>query len=155
MVDYYSRLVKIQKLNSTTTTSVISQLKSWFARFGIPAEMVTNNGPQFASNEIKEFSDSYGFRHIITSPYYLQANGLAEQTVKTIKNLLEHSPDPYMALLTYRATPMPWCALSSAELLMKRKIRPNIPQVTGSFIPKWSHIKNFRILNEKYKKSQK
>ena len=155
VVDYYSRFVEIQKLNSTTSTSVISQLKSWFARFGIPAEMVTNNGPQFASNEIKEFSDSYGFWHIITSPYYLQANGLAEQTVKTIKNLLEHSPDPYMALLTYRATPMPWCALSSAELLMKKKIRPNIPQVTGSFIPKWSHIKNFRILNEKYKKSQK
>ena len=50
---------------------------------------------------------------------------------------------------------MPWCALSPAELLMGRRIRTDIPQVTGSFIPKWSHIKNFRILDEKYKKSQK
>ena len=117
--------------------------------------MVTNNGPQFASNERKEFSDSYGFWYITTSSHYPQANGLAERTVKTIKNLLEYSPDPYMALLNYQTTPMPWCALNPAELLMGKRIRTDVPQVTGSFIPKWSHIKNFRILDEKYKKSQK
>ena len=94
--------------------------------------MVTNNSLQFASNEMKEFSDSYGLRHFTTCPHYPQANGLAEQTVKTIKSLLEYSPDPYMALLTYRATPMPWCALSPAELLMGRKIRTDVPQVTGA-----------------------
>ena len=155
VVDYYSRFVEVQKLNSTTSTSVITYLKSLFSRFGIPVEMVTDNGPQFSSNEMKEFSDSYGFRHITTSPHYPQANGLAERTVKTVKNLLEYSPDPYMALLSYRATPMPWCALSPAELLMGRRIRTDVPQVTTNFIPKWSHIKNFRTLDEKHKKLQK
>ena len=70
VVDYYSRFVEVQKLNSTTSTSVITYLKSLFSRFGIPVEMVTDNGPQFSSNEMKEFSDSYGFRHITTSPHY-------------------------------------------------------------------------------------
>ena len=45
-VGYYSRFVEVQKLNSTTSSSVITYLKSIFARFGIPAEMVSDNGPQ-------------------------------------------------------------------------------------------------------------
>ena len=53
VVDYYSRFVEVQKLSSTTSTSVIMHLKPLFARFGIPAEMVTDNAPQFASNEMK------------------------------------------------------------------------------------------------------
>ena len=59
-VDYYSRFVEVQKLNSTTS-SVITHLKSFFARFGIPAKMVSDNGPQLSSQEMKEFSETYGF----------------------------------------------------------------------------------------------
>ena len=59
-VDYYSRFVEVQKLNSTTSSSVITHLKSIFARFGIPAEMISDNGPQFNSQEMTEFSETYG-----------------------------------------------------------------------------------------------
>ena len=78
-IDYYSRFAEVQKLSSTISSSVITHLKSIFARFGIPAEIVSDNGPQFSSQEMKEFSETYGFRHITTSP---QANGLVERTVK-------------------------------------------------------------------------
>jgi len=69
-VDYYSRFAEVQKLNSTTSSSVITYLKSTFVRFSIPAEMVSDNGPQFNSQEMKEFSEKYGFRqvHIIHKP---------------------------------------------------------------------------------------
>ena len=78
---------EVQKLSSTASSSVITHLKSIFARFGIPAEMVSDNGPQFSSQEMKDFSENYGFRHITTSPHYPQANGLAERTVtKTEKS---------------------------------------------------------------------
>ena len=103
-VDYYSRFAEAQKLNSTTSSSVIPLLKSIFARFGIPAEVVSDNGPQFSSQEI---SEKYGFRHIITSPHCPQANGLAERTVKTVKSLLENAPDPYGALLSYQCPDAP------------------------------------------------
>jgi len=117
--------------------------------------MISDNGPQFNSQEMKEFSQTYRFQHITTSPYYPQASGLAESTVRTVKNLLGHASDPYRTLLSYRATPMPWCTLSPAELLMGGRIRTNVPQFKDHFIPKWSHIENFKSLDEKYKQSQK
>ena len=94
-----------------------------------------------------------GFQHITTSPSYPQANGLVEMTVKTVKTLLEDSSDPYRALLSYRATPIPWCVLSPVELLMGRTIRTDVPQFKDKLIPKWSHIKNFRTADKRYKES--
>ena len=87
VVDYFSRFVKIQKLTSTTSTNVITVLKSIFARHGIPATLVTDNGPQFISNEMNQFSSTYGFHHVTSSPHYHQSNGQAERMVKTIKSL--------------------------------------------------------------------
>ena len=141
MVDYYSCFIKVQKLTSTTFSSVITHLKAIFARFGIPAEMVLDNGPQFNSEEIHQFSQSYGF--ITKSPYYPQANGLAERAVRTAKQLLQHnSPGPYKALLNYRATLILWCSLCPADLLMGRRIRTELPQMTQTLMPKWTRIRN-------------
>ena len=60
-------------------------------------------------------------------PYYPQANHQAKRTVHTIKNLLQNAKDPYMALLSCRATPMQWCNLSPAELLQGCRIRTDVP----------------------------
>ncbi len=52
----------------------------------------------------------------------LASNGQAERTVQTVKNMLKKSSDPHLALLNYRATPLPWCHRSPAELLMGRAL---------------------------------
>ena len=72
----------MQKLTSTTSSSVIAYLKAMFARFGIPATLINDNGPQFNSLETKQFAQLYEFQH---SPYYPQSNELAERMVKTVK----------------------------------------------------------------------
>ena len=125
------------KTDSTTSSSIIIHLKSIFARFGIPAKMVSDNGPQFSSQEMKKFLENNGFRfrHIKTSPHYPQADGLAERSVNTVKSLLKHSTGPHKALLSYQATPMPWCALSLAELLMGRKRQTDVLQVKENSVP--------------------
>ena len=155
VVDYYSRYIEVQKLKSTTSASIITALKAVFSHHGIPAAVVSDNGPQYASQEMKEFSQSYGVSHITSSPHYPQSNGEAERAVKTAKSLLEHSPDPYLALLSYRATPLPWCGLSLAELLMGRRLRTDVPQLKKQLVPCWPHVMNFRSLDQKFKASQR
>ena len=130
-------------LTSTTSSSVINALKAIFSRHGIPSEFVSDNGPQFDSREMKEFASKYNFIHTTSSPHYPQSNGLAERTVKTVKKLIADSPDPHLALLSYRSTPLPWCELSPAELLMGRRLQTDVPQTKTQLIPNWPHIENF------------
>ena len=115
VVDYFSHYLEVIKLASTTSTSVIKALQAIFSRHGIP-ETVRSD----ASQEFTQFAKSYGFSHTMSSARYPQSNGQAERMVQTVKRMLRQSKDPHMALLSYRATPMPWCSLSPAELLMGR-----------------------------------
>ena len=110
-------------------------MKSVFSRHGIPRTVISDNGPQYDSVEMKQFASTYGFNHVTSSPYYPQSNGLAERIVKTIKSLIAETSDIYLALLSYRATPLPWCRLSPAELLMGRRPRTDVPQVSNLLIP--------------------
>ncbi|XP_041356725.1 uncharacterized protein LOC121373946 [Gigantopelta aegis] len=54
-VDYYSRYIEILHLTTTDTKSVILKLKSTFARFGIPEQIISDNRPQFSSEEFIDF----------------------------------------------------------------------------------------------------
>ena len=78
-------------------------MKSVFSCQGTPHTVISDNGPQYDSTEMKEFASQYGFNHITTSPYYPQSNGFAERMVKTVKKLLNGSSDMCMA---HRATPL-------------------------------------------------
>ena len=97
-------------------------MKSIFCRHGIPDEVMSDNGPQYASSEFSNFAREYGFTHITSSPRYPQSNGESERAVITIKQLLNKSEDPYKAMLSYRSTPVA-NGYSPAELLFSRKIK--------------------------------
>ena len=154
VIDYFSRYPEVVKLHNTTSTAVIATLKPIFARFGIPEILFSDNGPQYSSHEMKQFASSYGFTHITSSPHYPRSNGLAERTVKTIKNFMTKSTDLTLSLLSYRSTPLPWCNLSPSELLMGRRMRSTIPQVSDHLTPKWPYLTKFREQDLKFKKQQ-
>ena len=116
--------------------------------------MVSANGPQFASSEMKTFAVSYKYEHVTSSPRYPQGNGLAERAVQTMKKILTSKDDVDLCMLSYRTTPMLWCGHSSAELLMGRQLCTQVPQVQEQFIPEWSYLRKLRKQHKAYKEKQ-
>ena len=147
IADYFSCYLEVIQLRTTTTPSVVSALKSLFSRHDIPETVMSDNGPQFISLEFAEFATRYHFKHITSSPLYLTSNGQAERSVKTVKHLLRNAEDPFLALLAYQATPMPWCGKSPAELLMGRSLRSTVPQTNNQLVSSWSYLQDFRACN--------
>jgi len=73
--DYYSNFVEVEKITTVNTSSVSKVLKMLFSRYGVPDQLVTDNGQQFSSHEFQQFSKEWGFDHITSFPYHPQANG--------------------------------------------------------------------------------
>ena len=79
----------------------VTQMKSIFARHGIPCCIMSDNDPQFSADTFSSFAKEYGFTQYSSSPRYPQANGEIERGVRTVKTSLkkteENSEDPYLA----------------------------------------------------------
>lgn len=125
MVDYFSRWPELAKLTSTASSaSIIAAMKPIFAKLGIPQMVMNDNGPQYASREFCHFARA-DFSHIASSLHSAQSNGLAEGTVQIMKTLLQEAwSDPHMALLWYRTTPVLWCSVTLAELMIDVNSEP-------------------------------
>ena len=72
-----------------TAANVISVTKAHFARYGLPGTFLSDNGPQYTSQEFLNFAKTYGFKLITRSPYYARATGKAEAAVKEAKKMLK------------------------------------------------------------------
>ena len=83
--DYFSNFCEVDRLYSTMSREVINKLKSHISR------LMSDNGPQFSSEEFKKFAADYQFQHITSSPNYPQSNGKAENAVKNCEEHHEQS----------------------------------------------------------------
>ncbi|XP_049269695.1 uncharacterized protein K02A2.6-like isoform X2 [Rhipicephalus sanguineus] len=150
--DALSNFPEVQKLPDMSAQSTIAALSAIFARFGVPVEVCTDNGPQFSSHEFLLFSRKYDFTHVTSSPHYPQSNGLAEKGVQVVKRILKKTADSgddfWLGLLAYRSTPLE-DGRSPGELLQGRRLRANLPDfsaVTATDVKKHSQAQGGRPL---------
>ena len=136
VVDAYSKWPEVIRMSSSTSTSeTIKVLLSLFARHGLPDKLVSDNGPQFTSDEFKEFMLNCGILHIKTAPYHPQTNGEAERFVQTFKNFVKRADHDknlnqrqideaiLKFLMTYRCTPHSGTEMSPSYLMLNRQIK--------------------------------
>ena len=157
VVDYYSRYPEVSELRNTKARTVINKTKSIFSRHGIPESVVSDNGPQYSSEEYKQFAKDYNFIHNTISPRYPQSGGLHEKTVQTVKNLLEKckvaNQDPYFALLDYRNTPID--GVTPAQALMSRRLRSPLPIYQRKLNPKPINRTTFHAARQQQQQQQR
>ena len=83
VVDTHSKWMKVMKMEGTSLGSTINALRCLFASYGLCQELVTDNGPQFTSEEMRLFLLQNGIKHIKSPPYDPASNGEAERAVRT------------------------------------------------------------------------
>ena len=139
-VCYKSNFWELDRLNDTKSSTVVKKLKAHLARYGIPKQLVSDNGPQFVSNEFEKFMKSWGIEHTTTSPHHSKANGKVESAVKVAKRMLRKTTksgeDQYLALLNIRNVPTQGVDSSPAQRLMGRRTRTLLPTTQSLLEPR-------------------
>ena len=122
-------------MSSMTSLKTIKVLRTLFALYGIPEEMVLDNGPQLASEEFTQFLKQNVFRSSRVPLYHRASNGAAGRSVQTSKAVLtkqvlngkantlslKHRPANFLILNSSR--PQIVTGQFPAELFMGRQIR--------------------------------
>ena len=149
--DCYSNYIEVARLTSISSKSIIKELKTVFARPGIPDVLVTDNGPQFASAEFAVFARTWTFDHKTSSPTYAQSNGKAENAVKTVERLFKKckasGQSEYLVLLNWRNTPE-GVGTSPAQRLMGRWCKTLLPMAGTLLHPRYDSKGEARALAE-------
>ena len=130
-VCYNANFWEIDRLYNTTSKTIINKLKAHFARYGIPDNIVSDNGPQFTSEMFSKFTKNWGIIHTTSSPHNSKANGKVESAVKSAKKMLKKTAnsgqDQYLALLNIRNTPTQGVDSSPVQRFLGRRTKTLIP----------------------------
>ena len=88
--DYFKKWVEAIPMKKVEQKDVISFIKEHIIhRFRISHTITTDQETMFTDDEMKEFMEDYGIKHLTSTPHYAQANGQAEASNKIIINILE------------------------------------------------------------------
>ena len=113
VTDSHSKWPEIIEMNSTTAARTITEVRKLFSAYGLPLQLVSDNGPQFISDKFDEFKKSNGIKHIRCAPYHPASNEAVKRLVqifkKPMKTAKECGKDLQQALssflLIYRTIP--------------------------------------------------
>ncbi|VFQ96090.1 unnamed protein product [Cuscuta campestris] len=114
-IDYFTKWVEAAPVPTITEEQMRKFVsKQILCRFGVPQQIITDNGTQFEAKGFNEFLQSWGIKHSYAAVGYPQTNGQVENTNRTIvdglkKKIIECKSAwveelPYI-LWTYRTTP--------------------------------------------------
>ena len=127
VLDAHLKWLEVIPMKSTTTEKTLEVLRNLFAVYGLPEQLVSDNGPQFTSSEFELCMRANGIKHIRTSPYHPASNGEAERFVQTFKHAMRagEKDEGFLSyklakfLFSYQTTPHATTGISPAELFMK------------------------------------
>ena len=129
LMDAHSRWPEIYFMRQNTSASAtIAILRELFSKYGLPVHCVSDNGPQFRSEEFAYFLKVNGVKHVRAAPYHAASNGLAERMVQSFKNHMKASRGSKLSvqqrianfLLAYRSARHATTGRTPASLFLGR-----------------------------------
>jgi len=141
LTDLFSKWPEVFEMNKTDAKSMVDKLREIFARYGLPGKIVSDNGPQFTSNEYRKFCNRNGIKIVTSPPFHPSTNGAADNAVKSYKSCLlklmrynkgSNSVSALISryLFTYRNTPHWITGECPSTILFGRKVRTRLDLLT-------------------------
>ena len=143
IVDRYSKWPIVERA-AKGSQDLIDCLRKKFVTFGIPDEKASDGGPEFIATNTREFLNTWGVHHRLSSVAFPHSNCRAEVGVKTVKCMImdntgqngELDTDAFQrAILQYRNTPDRDTKLSPAMCVFGRLVKDFIPNLPGHYKP--------------------
>ena len=134
LMDAHSKWPEVYEMTSTTAQKTVDILRHIFAAYGLPEQLVSDNGPQFVAKEFEDFMLKNGIRHIRSAPYHPATNGLVERFVQSFKRAMETGKNSGQTLqhrlssflLAYRSSPHSVTNVSPCSLFLQRELRTKL-----------------------------
>ena len=120
IIDTFTRFVELFRRKDATAISAATAVIEHFGRYGLPIEILTDQGPQYHNAVLEHLTHKLGVQHIITTPYSHQENGLVERVNKEVTRHLRN-------IVLDRRVKTEW---SSMLPLVQRIINSKVHKVT-------------------------
>ena len=89
MIDRFTRWPEVIPIPDIRAETVVAAfMLHWVAQFGVPHSITTDRGAQFTGALFETLLQTIGCRHVRTTSYHPQSNGLIERFHRTLKNAL-------------------------------------------------------------------
>nr|GEX29745.1 reverse transcriptase domain-containing protein [Tanacetum cinerariifolium] len=90
-VDYLLKWVEAKALPTNDARVVCKFLKSLFARFGTPRDIISDCGTHFFNDQFAKVMLKYGVTHRLATAYHPQTSGQVEVSNRGLKRILERT----------------------------------------------------------------
>ncbi|XP_064101316.1 uncharacterized protein LOC135211982 [Macrobrachium nipponense] len=135
IVDRMSRFPEAIPIRNAKAKALVQHLIAYFTRFGLPKTLQSDNGRNFTGKFFKDQMRNFGIKHITSTPYHPESQGVIERFHQTLKHILRKLCSgednlwdvmlPY-ALFALRQAPSETLGLSPFDLVFGHKVRGSV-----------------------------
>jgi hypothetical protein len=87
-IDCFSRYIELYAAPDTTAISAAYALGDWISRYGVPSQVVSDNGTQFVNTLLEALKQIFHFDHCPINPYSHEENGIVERAIREVNKHL-------------------------------------------------------------------
>ena len=88
IIDVFSRFVELYAAKDATALSAAKAVVQWIGRYGIPGEILTDNGTQYTAEIITQLCDLIRVEHLTILPYSHEENAVVERANREVNRHL-------------------------------------------------------------------